>query len=363
MRIYCKRLIWFLTIFYICHNDWFFTTLFSILRPAIRRANHGGAQKRMKKYLITGISGFVAYHFLEHLNMLGEKVEVLGLDLKIPQTIRDYSFENVKLSFVELNLLEYRALEIAVISFSPHYILHLASFSSVGKSWEMPLESFLNNTNIFLNIAEIIRHNKIACRILSVGSSEEYGNVKESDILLKEDMILHPGNPYAVARVSQEMLSKCYVDAYGLDIILTRSFNHVGARQRTDFAIPSFAKQISDGVKQGQKEIKLSTGDISVIRDFIDVRDVVSAYFALLKDGKRGELYNVCSGQGHSLKEVINLLAKIFNVKVITETDPKRVRPIDSRIIIGSFEKIKEHTSWQPKFKLEESLKAVAGSI
>jgi len=313
----------------------------------------------MKKYLVTGIGGFVAYHFLERLNGFGEKAEVLGLDLKISPEVKEYSFENIKLNLIELNLLEYRALEIAMVSFNPDFIVHLASFSSVGKSWEMPLESFLNNTNIFLNIAEIVRHNKINCRILSVGSSEEYGNVKESEIPLKEDMLLHPGNPYAVARVSQEMLSKCYVDAYKLDIILTRSFNHIGARQRTDFAIPSFAKQISEGVKQGQKEIELITGDISVIRDFVDVRDVVNAYFALFENGKSGELYNVCSGKGHSLKDVIDLLAKICNVQVITKTDPKRVRPIDNRIIIGSYNKIKEHTGWEPKFKLEESLKAL----
>jgi len=317
----------------------------------------------MKKYLITGISGFVAYHFLERLNRFSEKAEVLGLDLNISQEIKEYSFENIKLNYVELNLLEYRSLEIAMVSFSPDYIVHLASFSSVGKSWEMPLESFLNNTNIFLNIAEIVRHNKINCRILSVGSSEEYGNVKESAIPLREDMLLHPGNPYAVARVSQEMLSKCYVDAYKLDIILTRSFNHIGARQRTDFAIPSFAKQISEGVKQGQKEIKLITGDISIVRDFIDVRDVVNAYFALLKDGKSGELYNICSGKGHSLKDVIDLLAKIFDVQVITKMDSKRVRPLDNRIIIGSFEKIKEHTGWEPNFILEESLKEMVKSL
>jgi len=317
----------------------------------------------MKKYLITGISGFVAHHFLEHLNGLGEKVEVLGFDLKIPQEVKEFFFENIKLNFVELNLLEYKALEIDMVSFNPDFIVHLASFSSVGKSWEIPLESFLNNTNIFLNIAEIVRHNKIKCRILSVGSSEEYGNVKESDIPLKEDMVLHPGNPYAVARVSQEMLSKCYVDAYKLDIILTRSFNHIGARQRTDFAIPSFAKQISEGIKQGQNKIKLITGDITVIRDFIDVRDVVNAYYTLLMNGKSGELYNVCSGKGHSLKNVVDLLAKIFNVHVTTETDPKKVRPIDNRIIIGSFEKIKKHTGWEPKFSLEDSLSTVINNL
>jgi len=241
--------------------------------------------------------------------------------------------------------------------------VHLASFSSVGKSWEMPMENFLNNTNIFLNIVEIVRHNNINCRILSVGSSEEYGNVKESDIPLKEDKFLNPGNPYAVARVSQEMLSKCYINAYKLDIILTRSFNHVGAKQRIDFAIPSFAKQISEGVKQGQSEIKLITGDITVVRDFIDVRDVVNAYFALLKNGKPGELYNVCSGKGYSLKDVIDLLAKIFNVKVITEIDPKRVRPYDNRIIIGSFNKIKTHTGWEPNFNMDDSLLMLVKSL
>jgi len=313
----------------------------------------------MEKYLITGVGGFVAYYFLEHLNMLGARTEVLGLDIKIPQDVKNYSFENVKLNFIELNLLEYKALEVMMVSFRPDYIVHLASFSSVGKSWEMPLESFLNNVNIFLNIVEIVRHNKIACRILSVGSSEEYGNVKESDLPLKENMSLHPKNPYAIARVSQEMLYMCYVDAYKLDIILTRSFNHVGARQRIDFAIPNFAKQISDGMKQGQKEIKLITGDITIIRDFIDVRDVVGAYFALLKSGKTGELYNVCTGKGYSLKDIINLFVKIFSTKIITETDPQRVRPADNRIIIGSFEKIKEHTGWQPKFNIEDSLKTV----
>jgi len=318
---------------------------------------------KMKKYLITGISGFVAYHFLSYLNDLCDTTEVLGLDLSISQEVKEYSFNNIKFNFIELNLLEYKSLEKVMVSFNPDFIVHLASFSSVGKSWEMPLESFLNNTNIFLNIVEIVRLNKINCRILSVGSSEEYGNVKESDIPLKEDMILHPGNPYAVARVSQEMLSKCYVDAYKLDIILTRSFNHIGARQRTDFAIPSFAKQISEGFKKGQKEIKLFTGDTTVVRDFIDVRDVANAYFVLLNNGKSGELYNVCSGKGHSLNLVIDLLAKIFNVQIIKETDTNKVRPNDNRIIIGSFEKIKEHTGWEPKFSLEDSLNDLIKNI
>jgi GDP-4-dehydro-6-deoxy-D-mannose reductase len=317
----------------------------------------------MKKYLITGISGFVAYHFMERLNSLEEKAEVLGLDLKISQEVKEYSYKNINFSFIELNLLEYRTLEIAIISFNPDFIVHLASFSSVGKSWEMPLESFLNNTNIFLNIAEIVRHNKINCRILSVGSSEEYGNVEESAIPLKEDMLLHPENPYAVARVSQEMLSKCYVDAYKLDIILTRSFNHIGTKQRTDFAIPSFVRQVSEGIKQGQREIKLITGDITIVRDFVDVRDIVNAYFALLKNGKSGEIYNVCSGKGYSLKEVINLLVKIFNVQIKIETDPKRVRPRDNKIIIGSFKKIKDHTCWEPKFNLEDSLNTVIKNL
>jgi GDP-4-dehydro-6-deoxy-D-mannose reductase len=314
----------------------------------------------MKIYLITGISGFVAQHFLNYLDTQGENIDVLGIARSVPPALRSHKFKHINLHCVELDLLDYRALEIALLAFSPEYIVHLASFSSVGKSWEMPLESFLNNTNIFLNIAEIIRKNALRCRMLSVGSSEEYGNVAPEMLPLKETLALNPVNPYAVARVSQEMLAQCYVKSYHLDILLTRSFNHIGTGQRTDFAVPSFVEQIRAGVAQGLDEVVLRTGDLSVVRDFIDVRDIVTAYDALLRKGEAGEIYNVCTGVGHTLESVVQMIARLFNIQVKIERDAARVRPSDNRIVVGDNTKIQQQTGWKPMFQLEETLRMLS---
>ena len=314
----------------------------------------------MKKILITGFSGFVSFYFLEYLNNVvseNEKIEVLGIDLNPPANFEtDYNFQNIHIRFLSLNLMDFSALEIAITSFAPDYILHLAALSSVGASWKDPIGCFMNNTNIFLNMVEAVRKSGIHCRILSVGSSEEYGNVTESDIPLTEGKMLHPVSPYAIARVSQEMLSKCYVDSMNLDIVLTRSFNHIGPRQRDIFVVPSFVAQILDGKAAGLKNIELSTGNLEIIRDFLDVRDVVRAYYLLLTNGKKGELYNVCSGTGYTLKSVINQIAKIENVSVTTVTDSEKIRPNDNMIIIGNNTKICSETGWKPTYSLRQTL-------
>ena len=312
----------------------------------------------MKRYLITGFSGFVSYYFLKHLDETAEgKIEVLGLDLNKPLNFeQDYNFNNLVIRFIPINLLDYNSLEIALTSFSPDSILHLAAFSSVGASWKKPVESFANNTNIFLNLAEAVRKNNIKCRILSVGSSEEYGNVSEKDIPLSENKNPAPLSPYAIARVSQEMMSKCYVDSFAQDIVMTRSFNHIGPRQKDVFVIPSFVKQLVYGFMDGNKEILMHTGDVSIIRDFTDVRDVVRAYDFLIRNGKSGEIYNVCSGKGHSLNDIIAIVANKLGVKVQIKKDESLVRPKDNMIIVGNNEKINEHVGWKPQIPLEKTL-------
>jgi GDP-4-dehydro-6-deoxy-D-mannose reductase len=316
--------------------------------------------RKMKKYLVTGASGFVARHFFNYLDTLQETIEVLGIDIKIPDNMNGYIYSHIKLRFIEVNLLDYPIFESAIVSFQPTHILHLASFSSVSKSWNEPTNSFINNTNIFLNLVEIVRNNKIACRILSIGSSEEYGNVPAESIPTRETTPLHPISPYAIARVSQEMLSQCYVASYKLDIVLTRSFNHIGSGQRDIFVIPSLTKQILEYIKSGQSGgIKLFTGDVSIIRDFLDVRDVVRAYHLLLEKGIRGEIYNVCSGTGRSLSEIIDMLSNLLDIKITIEIDEKRIRPGDNKVIIGDNNKIKEQTGWYPKIPFIDSLRDI----
>jgi GDP-4-dehydro-6-deoxy-D-mannose reductase len=311
----------------------------------------------VEKYLVTGFSGFVAKHFLNFLDEQEIPAYVLGVDIHHPE-FKIYEFKHVRCSFEQTDLLNRDQVDNIIYQFQPYYILHLASFSSVAFSWKNPVASFANNTTIFLNLLEKVRGMNLDCRILSIGSSEEYGNVKDADIPLHEDHTLNPVSPYAVARVSQEMLSKIYVDGYGMDIVMTRSFNHIGPGQKDLFVISSFAKQLVALSSHGDTK-ELITGDTSIVRDFVDVRDVVRAYYLLFKKGKKGEVYNICSGEGTTLKELIDKMAAILNINITVRQNENLIRPNDNRIIIGSNEKIKQDTGWQKKISLEKSLEDI----
>ena len=309
----------------------------------------------MKKYLITGYSGFVGHHFLEYLDKNETYASIKGLDVQKPEFSHS-PYKNIRVDFEKIDLLDQNRVESIIFNFQPDYIVHLASYSSVAFSWKEPILSFQNNMNIYLNLLESVRKLNLPVRILSIGSSEEYGNVDEKSLPLTEAHIPRPVSPYAVARVSQEMISKVYVDGYGLDIIMTRSFNHIGPYQKDMFVIPSFARQLVEIKKNGNSSGELVTGDTSVIRDFTDVRDVVVAYDLLLKKGKPGAIYNVCSGKGRSLSDIIDIMAKILDINIHTRVNEKLVRPSDNKIIIGSNEKIKREVGWHNSIPFEKSM-------
>ncbi len=308
------------------------------------------------KLLITGINGFVAQHFLSFLNEQKESTyTILGLG----RTVACFDinkFNSLNISYIQVDLLNKEKVGDIIKSFKPEYLLHLASFSSVGHSWKYPHESFVNNTNIFLNLVDQIRLFDINCRILSIGSSEEYGNVDPETLPLTETSNLKPISPYAVARVSQEMISQIYADGYGMDIVMTRSFNHIGPGQKNVFVISSFAKQLVHIAANPGADNKVTTGDLTIIRDFVDVRDVVKAYYMLLMHGKKGEIYNICSGKGISLQAIIGKMCATLNIEIKLETDPGLIRPNDNKIIIGSSEKIRTTLGWEPVINIDKSL-------
>ena len=307
--------------------------------------------------LITGFSGFVARHFLEYINENCKNVHAIGIDINGPNYDLSTYEPNVHVDFYKVDMTDMDSLKSVFDEYVPDYILHLAAFSSVAYSWKNPSQSFMNNSNIFLNLIETVRNYNINCRILSVGSSEEYGCVKQEDLPLREYQALEPLSPYAVARVSQEMLSKVFVDAYGMNIILTRSFNHIGPRQDERFAVPSFIKRILDIKKKGDKEGTIETGDLSIVRDFVDVRDVVRAYYLLLKKGNIGQIYNICSGTPTKLSRIIDLINENLNMQVSTKVNPEYVRPQDNPVIVGSPLKIESEIGWYPEISLKNTIK------
>ena len=305
------------------------------------------------KVLLTGANGFVARHLLASLKERGD--EVIGVDVghdaKWPVD-----------GYYPCNLLSADAVRIILSMERPDVIVHLAAVSSVSQSWNVPVDSFLNNTNIFLNVVEAVRSLGLGSRVLSVGSSEEYGNLRKEDMPISEEHQLAPVSPYAVARVSQEQLSGLYAKGFGLDVVMTRSFNQIGPGQRTDFVVASFVSQLLRGKKAGNRVVKVNVGDLSIVRDFLDVRDAVAAYCLLIDKGVCGEVYNVCSGTGRTLKEVLLTIAAIVGVDVELEVDPMRIRPADNHVIIGSNRKMMQ-LGWELRYSLESSIRDMIESV
>lgn len=310
------------------------------------------------RILITGFSGFVSYHFLNYLNSVSKdfKTDVLGLDICEPLDFSLWRFDNLNTQFLTCQLTDKYSISKAVQNFKPTHILHLAALSSVGQSWKDPAGCFTNNTAIFLNLVESVREFVPKCRLLCIGSSEEYGNISTEALPLKESQFIQPASPYAVAKMAQESMGKCYVNKFGMNIIFTRSFNHIGPRQRDTFVIASFVKQVAQAVIDCKAELPIVVGNMAVKRDFIDVRDVVRAYFLLLETGRCGEIYNVCSGSSYALNSILDNLSAITGIKITTVVNKDLFRPNDTQEICGDNSKINSDTGWKPEISIIQSL-------
>ena len=302
------------------------------------------------RWLITGARGFVGTHLVDYLMEIPAVESIWGIDRSPKPVAKRYA---TALRMHSAGLQDVNALCRCISEIQPTHIVHLAAQSSVAASWKAPIDCFLNNTNIFLNLVEAVRLTQCPSTILSVGSSEEYGPRTAEEIPLKESLFPSPTNPYAVARVSQELLSRVYADSYGLSIICTRSFNHVGPNQPDHYVASSFCKQAVE-VLLGRREM-ITAGNLDIVRDFIDVRDVVRAYVLLLTHGQSGSLYNVCSGQGTQLSQLVEMICKLAAVAGRWEIDPSRVRPTDNPSIVGDSSRLVA-LGFKPRYSLVQSL-------
>lgn len=314
----------------------------------------------MKKVLITGVSGFVGGYFVHHLANHDNSMEIFGISRSKPSWdfvhVNPELLENHHFYLADLNNIP--KLKGIIQKIQPDYILHLAAQSSVAESWVSPVDSFMNNTNIFLNIIDTVRLNDNGARVLSVGSSEQYGIVAEADLPLKEESPQHPANPYAVARVAQEQLARIYAEGYGIDICCTRSFNHCGPGQNERFVVSGIVKQFVL-ISNGMQEPVIHIGNGSIIRDFVDVRDVVNAYALLLMNGKRGDVYNICSGTGRTIRSIVQDLSEILKIPVKISEEQSHIRPVDNPRIVGSNEKMRKEFGWQPSVRFEDTLRSM----
>ena len=192
--------------------------------------------------------------------------------------------------------------------------------------------------------------------MLLIGSGEEYGHIKDGECPIVEDNVLRPGNIYAATKSCQNMLGKIYSDAYDMDVMMVRAFNHIGPNQTPVFVVADFCKQVAD-IENGLSEPVIYVGNLSARRDFTDVRDVVRAYAMLVKDGKRGETYNVGRGHAVAIQEILERIVALSDKDIEVRVDESKLRPVDVPIIEPDITKIRETVGWEPEIELETTLK------
>jgi GDP-4-dehydro-6-deoxy-D-mannose reductase len=303
--------------------------------------------------LITGIAGFVGGHLVDLLRAEHPDEGIAGL-VRPGTATPDHLRDGVRL--LEADLEDPSAVEAAVAAVRPESIIHLAGQSSVHESWADPAGTLRTNVIGLLHVFEAVRRRRLAPRVLVVGSAEEYGAVDADAGPLTEDAPLRPLSPYAVSKVAQGYLALQYALARDLPVVRTRTFPHTGPGRGDAFAESSFARQIAE-VEAGRRRPVLAVGNLDAVRDFTDVRDVVRAYRALLERGASGEVYNVCSGRGRSIGDILRSLLEISGVHVDLQVDRERLRPSDLPALVGDPGKVREATGWEPRIPLERTLR------
>lgn len=302
--------------------------------------------------LVTGGTGFAGSHLIEHLLAAGYdsiySTTFSAVDSKTALLPADH--------YLSVNLTDAAATQAVFRQVQPKWVFHLASFAYVGKSFEKAKELFANNINLQLNVLEAVRLECPTARVLTIGSAEEYGMVDAHIKTIDESVALHPVNPYAVSKVTQDLLAASYQMSYKLDIVRARPFNHIGIRQTGDFAIPAFARQIV-AIERGE-QASLNVGSLTAVRDFTSVKDMVEAYVLLMERGVSGEVYNIGSGIGVQMQSIVDMMIAQAKVPITITVDPTRIRPLDSPGLIADNRKIRA-LGWVPRTPIQTELTQV----
>ena len=282
--------------------------------------------------LITGASGFAGSHLVEHLTAGGDHV--------------------VGWTRADVDLLDAERVRAGIRELRPSRIYHCAGASRVDGSWQDSSHTLATNVLATHHLLDAVRRAGLTCRVLIPGSAMIY---RGSDTAISEDGALAPASPYGLSKLAQEQLGVRANDEDGIEVVLTRSFNHVGPRQDPSFAAASMARQLAL-IERGRAEPVLRVGNLDARRDLTDVRDTVRAYVLLMTHGRPAVPYNVCSGVAYAMSQVLDGLRARVPADVRIETDPARLRPNDLPILLGNPARLRADTGWAPEISFDRML-------
>jgi GDP-4-dehydro-6-deoxy-D-mannose reductase len=288
------------------------------------------------KALITGGNGFAGRYLAAHCREQGD--DVVAVD---------------RSGDAAVNITDRAATHAAFARHEPEVVYHLAALSHVGDSWADPSAVYRVNVEGTAHVLDAARAVGVR-RVVVIGSAEEYGRVDARDLPLREDAPLRPTTPYGVSKIAASFLALQAHLAHGLDVIRVRAFSHTGPGQSDRFLVPALAGRIAAAERETRDEI--TAGSLDPVRDLSDVRDVVRAYRLLAIKGEAGEVYNVCSGTGVSVREIADYLLVAARRPLRITVDPQLLRPVEVPRLVGDAGRLHAATGWAPAIGLDQTL-------
>lgn len=305
--------------------------------------------------LITGVSGFVGGHLVEHLAASGDQIVGISASGRWPKAL-EHLDRLARIEACDLIGEDEDVLVDRLKRKSPQAIYHLAAQANPQASMNDPRGTWALNLGGALNLLEAVKAAKLdpAPRIILVGTGVSYGNPAPELMPVSESCPLRPNNPYSASKAAADLLGVQHFLSHGTDVVMARPFNHAGPRQSSTYVLGGLARQVAE-VEAGIKT-RVEVGNLEIVRDFTDVRDVVRGYRLMAEKGKAGEIYNLGSGRGTKLADALEILRSFAKVPIEVFIDPARVRPVDQPLLVASAEKLRAETGWEPRYSIEQTL-------
>ncbi len=296
--------------------------------------------------LVVGAGGFIGGHLTEWLQQ--QRCEVWALTHR-PSPMLDRLNGTVEIRVGDV--LDEAGMVELIREGQPEAVFHLAAQSFPTVSWTAPAETFRINVLGTLNVLEAVRRAGVRPVIVSCGSSAEYGPNPEGAPIAETHPTI-PTSPYGISKLAQDHLARLYAQTYELPVIRARPFFLIGPRKTGDVC-SDFAQRLIALERSGGRDFPV--GNLEAVRDFLDIRDGACALWTLAQRGRPGEVYNICSGKGVAIRQMLGLMKSRLRVSINERLDPGRLRPADDPVRIGDPHKLMA-LGWVPQYTLEQTI-------
>lgn len=297
--------------------------------------------------IVTGAGGFAGSHLLDAMGRAGTRVVAWHRPGEPP-----IHRSGPHVVWQAVDVLDRTTVRSAVRTAAPAVVVHLAGATHVGQSWADIASTLAINVIGTHVVLDAVGREAPDARVVVTGSAAVYRGGPDA---LDEAAPLEPSSPYALSKLAQERLALRVARDERLAVVVARPFNHIGPRQAPSFFASGFAQQIAR-IEAGRAAPVLRVGNLDARRDLTDVRDTVAAYLALARQGRAGEVYNVCSGRAYAIREVLDRLLALVRVTVSVELDPERLRPSDTPVLVGDPGRLTRDTGWTPAISIDRTL-------